>query len=116
GDLIDIRRGEHYADAHGRIEIPLQSGRKIEALLPSYRMPHVRKVASGYYVAPGMDVIDLFIGSEGTLGVILEVEVKLLPKPEGLLSGVVFFKSEEDLLAFAREARERSLANRGNGL
>jgi D-lactate dehydrogenase (cytochrome) len=60
-----------------------------------------------------MDLIDLFIGSEGTLGVILEVEAKLLPKPEGLLSGVVFFKSEEDLLAFVREARERSLATRG---
>ena len=75
-------------------------------------MPQVRKHASGYYIAPGMDAIDLFIGSEGTLGVILQVEAKLLPKPEGLLSGVVFFKSEEDLLAFVREARERSLANR----
>src|SRR5439155_7295312 len=36
-------------------------------------------------------------------------------KPEGLLSGVVFFKSEEDLLEFVREARERSLVDRGNG-
>jgi D-lactate dehydrogenase (cytochrome) len=76
-------------------------------------MPQVRKHASGYYVAPGMDVIDLFIGSEGTLGVILEVEVKLLSKPAGLMSGVVFFTTEEDLLGFVREARERSLANRG---
>ena len=73
-------------------------------------MPQVRKHASGYYVAPGMDVIDLFIGSEGTLGVIVEAELKLLPKPEGLLSGVVFFDNEADLLAFVRDARERSLA------
>src|SRR5206468_3339868 len=36
----------------------------------------------------------------------------LLPKPEGLLSGVVFFDSEESLLAFVREARERSLKSR----
>jgi len=42
-------------------------------------MPQVRKHASGYYIAPGMDVIDLFIGSEGTLGVMLEVDAKLLP-------------------------------------
>jgi D-lactate dehydrogenase (cytochrome) len=76
-------------------------------------MPQVRKHASGYYVAPGMDVIDLFIGSEGTLGVIVEVEVRLLLKPEGLLSGVVFFKSEDDLLAFVKEVRERSLQKRG---
>ena len=54
-------------------------------------MPHVRKNASGYYVAPGMDVIDLFIGSEGTLGVVTEVEVRLIPKPEAILSGIVFF-------------------------
>jgi D-lactate dehydrogenase (cytochrome) len=113
GDVIDLRRGQLHADAEGRIRIPLGSGATIEAQLPTYRMPEVRKHASGYYVAPGMDVLDLFIGSEGTLGVIVEIEVKLLPKPEGFLSGVVFFDSEERLLAFVREARERSLANRG---
>jgi D-lactate dehydrogenase (cytochrome) len=111
GDVIDLRRGELHADAQGRIRIPLGSGRSIEAQLPTYRMPEVRKHASGYYVTPEMDVLDLFIGSEGTLGVIVEVEVKLLAKPKGFLSGVVFFDSEERLLAFVREARERSLAN-----
>jgi len=111
-DVLDLRRGELHADAGGRIAIPLPSGRVIKAQLPSYQMPQVRKHAAGYYVAPGMDVIDLFIGSEGTLGVIIEVEVRLLPKPEGLLSGIVFFDLEERLLAFVREARQRSLANR----
>jgi D-lactate dehydrogenase (cytochrome) len=112
GEVIDLPRGELHADLDGRIRIPLPSGRLIEAQLPSYQMPQVRKHASGYYVAPGMDVIDLFIGSEGTLAVIVEVEVKLLPKPEGLLSGIVFFDSEERLLAFVAEGRQRSLANR----
>src|SRR6185369_7955857 len=74
--------------------------------------PRVRKHASGYFVAPGMDLIDLFIGSEGTLGVIVAAELKLLAKPSGVLSGVVFFDNEENLLAFVREARERSLRNR----
>jgi D-lactate dehydrogenase (cytochrome) len=113
GEVIDIRRGELHAEANGTIVISLPSGRLIETKLPAYRMPQVRKHASGYYVAPGMDVIDLFIGSEGTLGVILEVEVRLLPKPTGLLSGVVFFSSQEELLTFVSEARKRSLANRG---
>jgi D-lactate dehydrogenase (cytochrome) len=111
GEVIDLRRGELQADRNGRIAIPLPSGATIAAQLPTYRMPQVRKNASGYYVAPGMDLIDLFIGSEGTLGVIVEAEVRLLPKPEGLLSGVVFFTTEEELLAFVREARSRSLAN-----
>src|SRR6185503_9239397 len=95
----------------GKVTIPLP-GKTLEAQLPTYSMPRVRKHASGYFVKPQMDVIDLFIGSEGTLGVILEAELRLLPGPEGLLSGVVFFDSEEHLLAFVREARERSLANR----
>ena len=114
GEVIDLRRGELHAGQNSLIRIPLPSGRFIEAKLPSYQMPRVRKHASGYYIEPGMDVIDLFIGSEGTLGVIIEAELKLLPKPEGLLSGVVFFENEDDLLTFVREARERSLAARGS--
>src|SRR6266850_2322723 len=112
GDVIDLRRGELRADAGGRIEIPLPSGRSIEAQLPAYRMPQTRKHASGYYVAPEMDALDLFIGSEGTLGVITEIEVTLLPKPRGLLSGIVFFRSEDNLLAFVQDARSLSLAHR----
>jgi D-lactate dehydrogenase (cytochrome) len=111
GEVLDLRRGEaHAKDRH--IRIPLLSGGAIEAQLPTYEMPHVRKHASGYYVTPGMDLIDLFIGSEGTLGVITEAELKLIHKPEGLLSGVVFFERENDLLAFVGDARERSLRNR----
>jgi len=113
GELISLRRGELYADAKGRIRLPLPSGNAVEAQLPSYQMPQVRKHASGYFVAPNMDVIDLFIGSEGTLGVVIEAELKLLPKPEGLLSGVVFFTDEQSPLAFVRTARALSLANRG---
>ena len=52
-----------------------------------------------------MDAVDLFIGSEGTLGVICEVETRLLPKPEGLLSGVVFFENEADVLELVADAR-----------
>jgi D-lactate dehydrogenase (cytochrome) len=115
GDVINLRRGELHADRAGRINIPLPSGRSIEAKLPTYRMPQTRKHASGYYVAPQMDVLDLFIGSEGTLGVITGIEVALLPKPAGLLSGIVFFKTDEDVLSFVSEARRLSLANRKKG-
>ncbi|MGB7925836.1 MAG: FAD-binding oxidoreductase, partial [Pyrinomonadaceae bacterium] len=112
GDVLDLRRGEIRADADGNLRIPLARGRSIEARLPSYSMPQTRKHASGYYVAQGMDALDLFIGSEGTLGVITEVETTLLPKPEGVLSGIVFFESDESLLALMHEARDRSLRTR----
>jgi len=112
GELLDLRRGEFRADVNGQINIPLASGRAVVAKLPSYQMPDTRKHAAGYYVAPQMDVLDLFIGSEGTLGVVTEAEVALLPKPQGLLSGNVFFSAEENVLAFVSEARSLSLENR----
>ena len=112
GDVIDVRRGMLRADQNGVIHVPLSQGRSIKAHLPGYHLPDVRKHAAGYYSAPGMDALDLFIGSEGTLGVIVEAEVRLLPKPEGLLSGVVFFATNDDLLAFVADAREASLQTR----
>ncbi len=102
GEIVDLRRGDVRADSDGQIRVG-----SINALLPSYHMPATRKNASGYFVAPGMDAVDLFIGSEGTLGVICEIEARLLPKPEGLLSGVVFFGNEADVLALVVEARTR---------
>jgi D-lactate dehydrogenase (cytochrome) len=100
GEVIDLRRGELRADAAGRLRVG-----NIEVKLPSYHMPATRKNASGYFVAPEMDAIDFFIGSEGTLGVICEVEVKLLPKPEGLISGILFFANEADVLALVADVR-----------
>lgn len=101
GEVLDLRRGTVHADEHGTLRL----GKSIELKLPQYRLPHTRKNASGYFVAPGMDAIDLFIGSEGTLGVICEIEVRLIPKPQGLLSGVVFFAEESDVLALVADAR-----------
>jgi len=112
GELLNLSRGEVLADHNGKLCIPMPSGRKIDIQLPSYQMPQTRKNAAGYFVKPDMDALDLFIGSEGTLGVIVEVEVKLLAKPEALFSGVVFFNLETDLLTFVADARTRSFASR----
>src|SRR5215213_8651466 len=108
GEVLDLRRGAVRADASGGIRVGT-----IEVQLPQYRRPATRKNATGYFVAPSMDAIDLFIGSEGTLGVICEVEARLLPKPEGLLSGVVFFADEADVLALVAHARTRSVSRLG---
>ncbi|NOZ13787.1 MAG: FAD-binding protein [Acidobacteria bacterium] len=45
----------------------------------------LRKDVAGYNLAP------LFVGSEGTLGVITRVWLKLLPKPEAALSSILSF-------------------------
>jgi D-lactate dehydrogenase (cytochrome) len=90
GEILDLRRGE---------------GNVLNIPVPTYHRPATRKNAAGYFVSPNVDDIDLFIGSEGTLAVICEIETRLVPKPQGLLSGVVFFASESDVLAFVAEAK-----------
>ena len=100
GEVLDLRRGEVRADAQGRLRVG-----SVEVRVPNIRRPATRKNATGYFVAPEMDAIDLFIGSEGTLGVICEITARLLPNPEGLLSGVVFFDNEADVLALVADVR-----------
>jgi D-lactate dehydrogenase (cytochrome) len=113
GDIFDLKRGELFFDANGRLEFqPENSTNVYKLVLPTFRMPAARKHAAGYYAAPGMDLIDLFIGSEGTLGVVTEIETRLLKKPDKILSGIVFFPNESDLLSAVKEARELSFAAR----
>ena len=70
---------------------------------PRLPVPATTKYTAGYQLELGMDWIDLFCGSEGTLGVTLEAEVVLLPLPKELFSGVIFFASDNEAL----EAVER---------
>lgn len=56
------------------------------------------------------DAVDWFVGSEGTLGVILDAEVSLVPKPPRLVGLAVPFASEADALAFVIAARESNLS------
>jgi FAD/FMN-containing dehydrogenase len=53
-----------------------------------------------------MDYVDLFIGNEGTLGVVTQAELRLLPAPGEILGGVVFFASEEAALDAVDRWRE----------
>jgi FAD/FMN-containing dehydrogenase len=66
-------------------------------------LPNVTKNTAGYLLRPGMDWIDLFAGSEGTLGVVTEARLRLLPAPAAIVAGVVFFREDQSAL----EAVER---------
>jgi FAD/FMN-containing dehydrogenase len=62
------------------------------------RQPATTKNSAGYHLVPEMDWVNLLSASEGTLGIITEVELQLLPIAPAILSGVVFFASDEDAL------------------
>ena len=50
--------------------------------------------------------MDWFVGSEGTLGVVVEAELALLPLPEQVIGLAIPFATEQDALAFVVAARE----------
>jgi FAD/FMN-containing dehydrogenase len=81
----------------GRV-LDLPRGKLVDFEVPSIPLPHTTKHSCGYRLASGMDFADLFIGSEGTLGVVTEAELRLLPAPGDLLGGVLFYPSEEAAL------------------
>jgi D-lactate dehydrogenase (cytochrome) len=68
-------------------------------------MPNVKNSA-GYFAGEGTDLIDLFIGQEGTLSVITEMDLALSKLPEKILSSFVFFKRDTDSWNFAADARD----------
>jgi len=80
--------------ADGRI-LDMARGDTIDFDPGTSPLPQVTKNTAGYLLRPGMDWVDLFIGSEGTLGVITEATVGLLPAPGAVLAGVVFFPGDD---------------------
>jgi FAD/FMN-containing dehydrogenase len=81
----------------GRV-VEYRRGDAIDFDVPKIPWPTTTKCTAGYPLSPGMDYIDLFCGSEGTLGVVLEAELTLLPVPAELFSGVIFFGGDSEAL------------------
>ncbi|HZW38288.1 MAG TPA: FAD-binding oxidoreductase [Ignavibacteriaceae bacterium] len=109
GDTLNLKRGELFAEGF-KFQLKSDEGNIFNLNLPEYKMPETKN-ASGYFVKKNMDAIDLFIGSEGTLGVIAEAKLKLIKKPEKIFSAVIFFNNDIDALNFIVEVRDRSKGN-----
>ena len=102
GHHIRIRRGEVLAgNGYFRIE---GEGLKLNFRAPSYNIPET-KHSAGFYSANPMDFIDLFIGSEGTLGIIAGADIRVVEWPEEVISGLTFFRDEDSSLDFVEDAR-----------
>jgi D-lactate dehydrogenase (cytochrome) len=110
GDEIEIKRGEIFPDKNGKINLVSDTNQKYVFDAYEIGMPAI-KHAAGYFLKEDMDAIDLFIGSEGTLGFISEIELKLLERPENVLGGIVFFDDVNKLLVFINQLRSISIKN-----
>lgn len=100
--------GERPLEARIYRELPGILDRHRKAL--AEEKPFVLKNSSGYDLwtlesGNGMDLTPLFVGAEGTLGVLTEVTLRLVPLPGKTLSGLVYF----DRLEHVGEATQRIL-------
>ena len=107
GDVIDIMRGEHVLDHSGTFVVDGPGGHRVVPV-PTYSMPDVVKRSAGYHAAPGMDAVDLFIGAEGTLGVITSAVLAVQPARAGLCYALVPMVDEPRALALVAELRDLS--------
>jgi glycolate oxidase len=69
------------------------------------RRPALEKNTVGYF--PAQDPVDWIVGSEGTLGVIVQSELALVPLPAHEFGLAMPFANETTALAFVVAARER---------
>lgn len=111
GEVLLIKRGEIYAKK--RIFDFYYLGKNYKFSLPSYQRPKVKSQA-GYFVQDNMDLIDLFIGSEGTLGVITKVVLNLQKIPFTIFEGLIFFDQENDALFFVEKMKLLRKENKAN--
>jgi D-lactate dehydrogenase (cytochrome) len=109
GDVLDVERGVTRAHPDGYFEIEL-ADRRACVPVPRYRMPEVPKLAAGYFAAPGMDLIDLFVGSEGTLGIISEVTLRVVRERPSLCLAFVPLGSRRDGIGFVTQLRNAARA------
>jgi D-lactate dehydrogenase (cytochrome) len=119
GDILSLTRGECRASADGIFEIETAGGMRT-VRMPPLRMPAVPKKSAGYFVEPEMDLVDLFIGSEGTLGVIAEATLRTARLPGGLCRAFVPVPTEAQAIALVADLRGAAIATwasrDGNGM
>lgn len=99
GTTLNLKRDLFHADNKNEFTLP-----HLTLQIPNYSMPSTKNSA-GYFSSPKMDLVDLFIGSEGTLGVISEIEIGLIPTLNNTFDLVAFFPSEDLAVKFVQDSK-----------
>lgn len=118
GHVLDLHRGDVHASADRTFTLDCPCGTRT-IRHGSYQMPDVPKCSAGYFAAPGMDLIDLFIGAEGTLGFVTSVDVRVLPESPAVAWAMVPVRSEATAVALVdtlRRASRETWASGGPGI
>jgi alkyldihydroxyacetonephosphate synthase len=96
GGWIATRAAGQYSTRYGSIEDIVLA---LEVVLPDGRAVRTRV---GPRSATGPDVRQIFLGSEGTLGVVTEATLRIFPRPESSVAAAYSFTSMHDGLEAIR--------------
>jgi len=114
GVVLELQRGDAIASESGVFEVPTVRG-TATVRVPEIRMPGVPKCSAGYFAAPHMDLVDLFVGSEGTLGAIASVTFRVRPRPAGVCWALVPLRDEHRAIALVGALRRAARATWDRG-
>jgi D-lactate dehydrogenase (cytochrome) len=103
GRTLSLRRGVDRAD--GDALTIVEGGARRTVHLPSIPKPRTKN-SIGYGFVPGGDAVDLFIGSEGTLGIVSDVTFRLMPIDESRLLLLQCLASTDQAFALVEAIRQ----------
>jgi D-lactate dehydrogenase (cytochrome) len=104
GSVLEVHRDDVRASDSGVIEIASANRGLIRVDIPTYQVPPLPKVSAGYFTEPQLDLVDLFVGSEGTLGVIADATLRVKRRPRRCVASIVC-GSENQALAVTASLR-----------
>ena len=102
GRTLDLRRGRDRAAGDTLTLVDGDERRTVH--LPAIPKPRTKN-SIGYGFVPGGDAVDLFVGSEGTLGVVSEVTLRLAPVTESRLAFLQCFATPAQAFALVEALR-----------
>lgn len=131
GEVLDLERGRTTAHPDGWWEIETLAGARVRIPVPRVAAPGVPKVSAGYRGVPrgsapngdaaggarphGMDLVDLFVGSEGTLGIVTGVRLGIVRPRPAWLAVLVPVAGDAEAIALTRDLRDEALRARREG-
>ncbi len=105
-----LERGDLFSRVEGcSFSLASSENRKISGKIPDMEITCCKN-AAGLYMEKNMDLIDLFIGSEGILGIIAAVEFAVIPEPPFINGILVFPPDMESCFSLAEVFRNSGSA------